>query len=60
MWHQVVAIDSWTPYWFANVGFAHLTTGDAATAVGYFDRALDLASTHRCPLLHRRDAAWPG
>ncbi len=45
VWHQVVAIDSWTPYWFANVGFAHLTTGDAATAVGYFDRALDLASS---------------
>ena len=29
VWHQVVAIDSWTPYWFANVGFAHLLTGDA-------------------------------
>ena len=45
VWHQVVAIDSWTPYWFANVGFAHLLTGDAATAVGYFDRALEIAST---------------
>ena len=45
MWHQVVAIDSWTPYWFANVGFAHLLTGDAETAVGYFDRALAIAAT---------------
>jgi class 3 adenylate cyclase/tetratricopeptide (TPR) repeat protein len=45
VWHQVVAIDSWTPYWFANVGFAHLLTGDAAAAVGYFDRALEIAST---------------
>ena len=41
----MVAIDSWTPYWFANVGFAHLLTGDAAAAVGYFDRALEIAST---------------
>ena len=45
MWHQVVAIDSWTPYWFASVGFAHLLTGDAGAAVGYFDRALGIAST---------------
>ena len=45
VWHQVVAIDSWTPYWFAGVGFAHLLTGDAAAAVGYFDRALEIAST---------------
>ncbi len=45
VWHQVVAIDSWTPYWFAGVGFAHLLTGDATTAVGYFDRALQIATT---------------
>jgi class 3 adenylate cyclase/tetratricopeptide (TPR) repeat protein len=45
VWHQVVAIDSWTPYWFACVGFAHLHTGDAGTAVGYFDRALEIAAT---------------
>lgn len=45
IWHQVVAIDSWTPYWFTNVGFAHLLTGDASTAIGYFDRSLDVAST---------------
>lgn len=45
IWHQVVAIDSWTPYWFTNVGFAHLLTGDATTAIGYFDRSLEVAST---------------
>ena len=45
IWHQVVAIDSWTPYWFTGVGFAHLLTGDATTAVGYFDRSLGVAST---------------
>jgi tetratricopeptide (TPR) repeat protein len=45
VWHQVVAIDSWTPYWFAGVGFAHLLTGDAESAVGYFDRALAIAAT---------------
>ena len=27
------------------MGFAHLLTGDAASAVGYFDRALGIAST---------------
>jgi class 3 adenylate cyclase/tetratricopeptide (TPR) repeat protein len=45
VWHQVVAIDSWTPYWFACVGLAHLQTGDAATALGYFDRSLELAAS---------------
>ncbi|HEY5784720.1 MAG TPA: adenylate/guanylate cyclase domain-containing protein [Microlunatus sp.] len=45
VWHRVVAIDSWTPYWFANVGFGHLLTGDAASAIGYFDRALEIATT---------------
>ncbi len=45
VWHQVVAIDSWTPYWFTNVGLAHLLTGDADTAVTYFDRSLDVASS---------------
>lgn len=42
IWHQVMAIDSWTPHWFADVGFAHLLVGDAATALGYFDRALSI------------------
>ncbi len=45
IWHRVVAIDSWTPYWFAGVGFAHLLTGDAASAIGAFDRALEIATT---------------
>ena len=60
VWHQVVAIDSWTPYWFAGVGFAHLLTGDAESAVGYFDRALAIAATTGARLLHRRDVARPG
>jgi tetratricopeptide (TPR) repeat protein len=45
VWHQVVAIDSWTPYWLAGVGFAHLSTGDATAAIGYFDRALAIAAS---------------
>jgi class 3 adenylate cyclase/tetratricopeptide (TPR) repeat protein len=45
IWHQVVAIDSWTPYWFAGVGFAHLLTGDPASAIATFDRALEIATT---------------
>ncbi|HEU5483422.1 MAG TPA: adenylate/guanylate cyclase domain-containing protein [Microlunatus sp.] len=44
LWHQVVAIDSWTPYWFANVGFAQLNCGDARAAIGSFDRALAIAA----------------
>jgi hypothetical protein len=44
VWHQVVAIDSWTPYWFANVGFAQLSCGDATAAIGSFDRALAIAA----------------
>lgn len=42
VWHQVMAIDSWTPHWFADAGFAHLLTGDPAAALGYFDRSLDI------------------
>jgi class 3 adenylate cyclase/tetratricopeptide (TPR) repeat protein len=45
IWHQVVAIDSWTPYWFAGVGFAHHLTGDPASAIASFDRALEIATT---------------
>lgn len=45
IWHQVVAIDSWTPHWFADAGFAHLLTGDAEGAIGHFDRALAVGST---------------
>jgi tetratricopeptide (TPR) repeat protein len=40
-----VAIDSWTPYWFAGVGFAHHLTGDPASAIASFDRALEIATT---------------
>lgn len=42
---QVVAIDSWTPYWLANVGFAQLQVGDPTAAIGFFDQALEVAQT---------------
>lgn len=45
IWHQVMAIDSWTPHWFADVGFAYLLSGDATTAVGYFDRSLAIGQS---------------
>lgn len=45
IWYRVVAIESWAPFWFTCAGFAHLEVGDPAGAVGYFDRALAVAST---------------
>lgn len=42
-WHRVVAIDSWTPQWFADLGFAHLLVGDATSALAAFDRSLRIA-----------------
>ncbi|MFT4167259.1 MAG: adenylate/guanylate cyclase domain-containing protein [Microlunatus sp.] len=42
-WHNVVAIDSWTPQWFADLGFAHLLIGDAESALAAFDRSLQIA-----------------
>ena len=42
-WHHVVAIDSWTPQWFADLGFAHLLVGDATSALAAFDRSLQIA-----------------
>lgn len=42
-WHTVVAIDSWTPQWFADLGFAHLLVGDATSALAAFDRSLQIA-----------------
>ena len=45
IWHQVMAIDSWTPHWFADAGFAYLLSGDATTAIGYFDRSLAIGKS---------------
>lgn len=42
-WHNIVAIDSWTPQWFADLGFAHLLVGDATSALTAFDRSLEIA-----------------
>lgn len=42
-WHHVVAIDSWTPQWFADLGFAHLLAGDPMSALAAFDRSLQIA-----------------
>ena len=42
-WHDIVAIDSWSPQWFADLGFAHLLAGDPSSALAAFDRSLQIA-----------------